>query len=533
MTIATVSVVADIESGSRAAAFRFDAETTDISLFSAEFGYNRRSAGADLRPRLVLYTDDGQGNAVDPQQCDASAAAPKISNIGVQSAFDPDDVDTATVSWNTDIPSDSIVLFRQKGALNPGWKQVGTPARSTVHNVQVFGLEPNKDYEFAVRSIGCNGRATTDDNAGKGYDFFVEPSTPIPTDDFFFKGQVTDQVTKGTPTPTATFDKISPTGPVPILQSTTALANESFVNNNLAASWTGPYPKGPVNGPLTINLYASGVSGAVNGVPISVTVFADPDLSAEADPVQPNRIVATGVITGTAGPPGAPALITGQIPVVDGAPAVQSRLHVQVVSGDITEPVTLQIAYGSTGAASSFEEPVAPQPDPGTSQASAGPRVPPPSAESTGLNVAAVPTRATPTSADIAAGTARCAPVRYKVPPGSGTPSLRIADVNEWEGSAATGNRKVSVPVTLSAPSSKTVSVRFATRNGTATSPSDYLAASGTVTFQPGQTSGAASVTFVGENRNEPDETFSIVLSSPVNATIADGTATITIRKFQ
>ena len=61
------STLATTTAGTRAAAFRFDAATTDISLFSAEFGFNRRSAGADLRPRLVLFTDDGQGNAVDPQ----------------------------------------------------------------------------------------------------------------------------------------------------------------------------------------------------------------------------------------------------------------------------------------------------------------------------------------------------------------------------------------------------------------------------------------------------------------------------------
>ena len=45
--------------------------------------------------------------------------------------------------------------------------------------------------------------------------------------------------------------------------------------------------------------------------------------------------------------------------------------------------------------------------------------------------------------------------------------------------------------------------------------------------------SNAVMVTFVGENRNEPDERFTVVLSSPVGATIADGTATVTIRKFQ
>jgi chitinase len=288
-----------------------------------------------------------------------------------------------------------------------------------------------------------------------------------------------------------------------------------------------------VNGPLTINLYASGVSGAINGVPISVTVFADADFSDTADPEQPQRIVATGTITGTAGPPGVPALITGEIPVVDGAPAVVSRLHIQVASGDITEPVTLQVYYASASARSGFEEPVAPPPDPGESQASAGPRIPPPSAGSSGLNVAAVPTRGTPTAADVAAGTARCAPVRYKVPPGTGKPSLRIADVNEWEGSAVTGNHQVSVPVTLSGPTNQTVRVHFATRNGTASAPSDYLARSGTLTFVPGQTSSAVQVTFVGENRPEPDERFFVDLSAPVNATVADGTATVTIRKFE
>ena len=102
----------------------------------------------------------------------------------------------------------------------------------------------------------------------------------------------------------------------------------------------------------------------------------------------------------------------------------------------------------------------------------------------------AVPTRGAPTAADVAAGTARCAPVRYQAPPG-GTPSLRISDVNEWEGSAATGNHRVSVPVTLSAPTNAPVTVRYATRNGTASAPSDYIATSGTLTFAPGQASNA------------------------------------------
>ena len=187
-----------------------------------------------------------------------------------------------------------------------------------------------------------------------GYDFFVEPTTPIPTDDYFFKGQPQDQATKGTPNADG---HVRPDRARPARRRssrrTTAVANESFVNNQLAASWTGPYPPGRVNGPMTINLYASGVAGAVSGVPLSVTVFADPDLSADGRPgaAGPDRRRRDD----HAAPPGRQGRrrsSPGQIPVVDGAPAVSSRLHVQVASGDITEPVTLQIAYGSASASS-------------------------------------------------------------------------------------------------------------------------------------------------------------------------------------
>jgi hypothetical protein len=67
------------------------------------------------------------------------------------------------------------------------------------------------------------------------------------------------------------------------------------------------------------------------------------------------------------------------------------------------------------------------------------------------------------------------------------------------------------------------------TADGSATAGSDYLSTSGTLTFDPGQTSKAASVLINGDVSFEPNETFVVNLSNPVNATIIDAQATGTI----
>src|SRR5262249_42748757 len=78
--------------------------------------------------------------------------------------------------------------------------------------------------------------------------------------------------------------------------------------------------------------------------------------------------------------------------------------------------------------------------------------------------------------------------------------------------------------VYLSGPSNQTVTVNYATADGTATAASgDYQAASGTLTFAPGVTSAAATVLINGDLVDEPDETFFDNLSNPVGATIAGG----------
>ena len=99
-------------------------------------------------------------------------------------------------------------------------------------------------------------------------------------------------------------------------------------------------------------------------------------------------------------------------------------------------------------------------------------------------------------------------------------PSLSISDAAVTEGN--TGTTTATFTVTLSPVSGRTVSVNWATANGTAVAPDDYVAASGTLTFAAGTTSQTLSVSVRGETTVEPNETFVVNLSGPINATITD-----------
>ena len=101
-------------------------------------------------------------------------------------------------------------------------------------------------------------------------------------------------------------------------------------------------------------------------------------------------------------------------------------------------------------------------------------------------------------------------------------PSLTIGDVPVTaEGDS--GTKTFSFPVTLSAPIPQAVTVAFSTADGTATAPSDYTATSGTLTIPANTTTASIPVTVKGDTTFEKKETFTVNLSSPVNATIADG----------
>ncbi|WP_370499630.1 Calx-beta domain-containing protein [Mycolicibacterium sp. jd] len=108
-------------------------------------------------------------------------------------------------------------------------------------------------------------------------------------------------------------------------------------------------------------------------------------------------------------------------------------------------------------------------------------------------------------------------------------PSLSVSDGSVSEGNSGTST--VNFTVTLSKASTETVTVSYSTSNGTATAAGgDYAPAVGTLTFAPGQTTKAVTVTVNGDTLVELDEQFTLTLSSPLNATIADGSGVGTIR---
>lgn len=85
------------------------------------------------------------------------------------------------------------------------------------------------------------------------------------------------------------------------------------------------------------------------------------------------------------------------------------------------------------------------------------------------------------------------------------------------------------VELMLSAASDKPVTVSFATVADTATADSDFTAASGIITFPAGSTSRSIPLTIRGDALSEGNERFTVLLSSPVNATLASTVITVNI----
>ncbi len=106
-------------------------------------------------------------------------------------------------------------------------------------------------------------------------------------------------------------------------------------------------------------------------------------------------------------------------------------------------------------------------------------------------------------------------------------PSMTIDDVTVTEGN--TGTVSASFTVRLSSAATQAVTVSFATANGTATAPADYLAASGALTFTVGALTRTVAVTVNGDTTVEADETFAVGLTNVSGATLADGTGEGTI----
>ena len=125
-----------------------------------------------------------------------------------------------------------------------------------------------------------------------------------------------------------------------------------------------------------------------------------------------------------------------------------------------------------------------------------------------------------PENADIADGTAE-GTIRDDDP----LPQLSVALVSQSEAGSMGGNAAFVFDVALTGLTHRAVRVDYATANGTAASTSDYTAASGSLLFTAGTTLQRVTISVTNDTLRESDETFKLVLSNPVHASITTGTA--------
>ncbi|WP_185714237.1 Ig-like domain-containing protein [Rheinheimera mesophila] len=110
--------------------------------------------------------------------------------------------------------------------------------------------------------------------------------------------------------------------------------------------------------------------------------------------------------------------------------------------------------------------------------------------------------------------------------------SMSITDVTASEGNS--GTTTFTHTVSLNISSGVNTTVNYATSDGTGTAGSDYTAASGSVTIPGGQKTATINISVLGDGLVEPNETYTITLSNPVNnvesVALADATGVGTIQ---
>lgn len=106
-------------------------------------------------------------------------------------------------------------------------------------------------------------------------------------------------------------------------------------------------------------------------------------------------------------------------------------------------------------------------------------------------------------------------------------PAISIDDVSVTEPESGAANAVFTVR--LASQDSTPVTVAFETVDESATGGADYVAASGTVTFAPGEQRQTVSVSVNADALAESTETFAVVLSAESRGTVVDGQGTATI----
>jgi len=109
--------------------------------------------------------------------------------------------------------------------------------------------------------------------------------------------------------------------------------------------------------------------------------------------------------------------------------------------------------------------------------------------------------------------------VSYDAPVSGNAGQFRFLDLTSVKTEGNSGNTVATIRVARTGGLTNTVSVDYAVTGGTATTVSDYLNASGTLTFNPNETIKTIDVTINGDTSLEGLETIVLSLSNPQNVT--------------
>lgn len=154
----------------------FRARLTLVPPDQAEDGTRFRARHQDT---LIAQYVDAAG-AASTATATVDTIPPRITGVEVEPAYNE-----AVVVWETDKATDATVRFGE----SPGddsflSRSAYTPELSTLHEVLLTGLLPDKDYYFAVVSRDAAGNVATDNNRGRLYKLrTLKPITPPWRDD--------------------------------------------------------------------------------------------------------------------------------------------------------------------------------------------------------------------------------------------------------------------------------------------------------------------------------------------------------------
>jgi hypothetical protein len=457
-------------------------------------------AGRYLQYQLALQsTDPGQSPVVDSvtirvQLGDVDATPPIISSVGASAVT----AGSAVVSWLTDEPATSQVQY----GTSPGYgsSTILDSALVTSHTQTLTGLTAATLYNYRVISRDGSGNEADSPNFT-----FITSAPALTINDV----SVTES-NSGTVNATFTVSLSAPSSQTVTVSYATANGTAVSPGDYAATSATLTFAPGITSLPVTV---------VVNGDSLSESNETFLVILSGATNATLARAQGVGTI---ANDDPLPSLGINDVSTAEGNSGTKNgtlTVSLSTASGqDVT--VGYATANGTATAGSDYA-------------ATSGTLTIPAGTTSRSINVVINGDLAAEPNETFFMNLSGAVNATIADGQGIGTilnddaPSMSINDVSITEGNSGSANAIFAI--TLNNPTTQTVTVLYATANGTASSSSDYSARSGTLTFPPGTTSLTVAVPVLGDTLSEINETFVVNLSGATNATVADAQGVATI----